>query len=72
MTDIFKVRVDAGPVVNHTNAKTNRLAGAALDALSQQIEALAGRDFFGVTSVELAWKDGQIMEVRTPVKPQQR
>jgi len=43
-----------------------------MDALSEQIEALAGRSFYGTSGVELAWEDGQIVELRLPVQSRQR
>jgi len=70
--DSLAVRIDAGKQTKPITTRCRKLAGEAMDALSEQIEALAGRSFYGTSGIELAWEDGQIVELRLPVKSRRR
>jgi len=58
-----RVRLDLGEQQVPINPKSLELAGVAMDALSEQIESLIGRRFFGFSNIELKWRDGQIVEL---------
>lgn len=66
------MRVDLGPPKNRLLDATEYNAGRAVKGLKQQIQDIAGRDFFGCSVIKLLWEAGQLTEVRTKVKRAER
>lgn len=64
--------LDLGPPKNKLLDATEYRAGRAVAGLKEQIQRIAGRDFFGRTAVEVLWEAGQITVVREKVERTER
>jgi hypothetical protein len=64
--------IDLGPPKNRLLDETEFRAGRAVANLRDQIQRIAGRDFFGRSVVEVLWEAGQITLVREKVERTER
>ena len=64
--------LDLGPPKNKLLDSTEFRAGRAVKTLSEQIQQIAGRDFFGRSAVELSWEAGQLILIREKVERTER
>ena len=66
------MKVDLGPPTCKLTDGTEHNSRRAVANVAGQIKALAGRNFFGRSQVELAWEAGQLVEVRSFVEQLER